>query len=152
MVTIPHFDDHLERLQRRGSGRLSKHADTGQKLEELAKTVGVLKEAVEILIRHARVGPDWENAFEVSHANADAFGNVRITHDLGYKPEHFVVVDRFSLVAAPANYGNLRYRAGISDEKTATFQLDTNAQTAGNAMVFTVIPHPNTHIPTREVR
>lgn len=153
MVTVTQFDDHQERLAGLGAtGRLGKLGTVAQKLEEVSRGVSILANAVSDLIRHSRVGPNWERGFLVSHGDADALGNVRIVHNLGYKPTRFTVVDITSGTGiAPANWGSLKYRPGISDEKSATFQLDQSAQTAGNAMDFVVIPHMNVHIPSGEV-
>lgn len=153
MVTVPQFDDHQRRLAGLGgTGRIGKHGNVAQKLEELSRAVATLASAVSDLIRHSRVGPDWEHALTVSHADADVAGNVRVQHNLGYRPTRFTVVNMTSGVgAAPANWGSLKYRYAVSDEKTATFQLDQSAWTGASEMVFAVIPHPDAHISAGEV-
>ena len=138
MVSLRQWTETLARLQRFGrSGRWAKQAPVERSVDELAREITELRQALELVVRHQRFGPDWEQAFLIRAADADANGNVVLQHDLGFTPNHFSVVRIASTVAAgapPANWGFLRLLQ--SDPREVTFQLDGSA--LANSMSFKV--------------
>lgn len=140
VVAFKDWKDTLSRLQKFGrSGRTSKSASLERVVDELSRQITELSKAVELLIRHNRFGPDWEDAFVVSWEDADPQNRVFVRHDYQYTPNHWIIVQKTnpspSGSPAPANWGSLRLRTANS--RVALFQLDDEA--IANQITFKVI-------------
>lgn len=136
MVAVLEWDKLTERMQRLGrTGSVSKRADLRQVAEQLGIEAGLLREAVMLLIRHARSGPDWERSFRIRAADADpTTRHFKLQHDLGFVPNHFAVVradNALGQLVTVDDFGDVRVVEATT--RTMTFQFDGTAMTQGRA-------------------
>lgn len=142
MVRIRDFDAQLTRIERFGaSGDLPTTMSADAKIDELSRQNSELRKAVELLIRHARQGPDWERPYRVSYADVDADNVVEVVHDLGYSTGDWIVV-RTSSIISRASGATVAYWSALrmlnADERSVRFQLSTDAVAKG--MIYYVAP------------
>jgi len=151
MVDVDNWEDQLDQLDRKGkSGGLAKNAPSEQVNDELSRRIHRLEDAVRLLIRHQRQGPDWENSFALTSDDADGNGHVIVEHELGYTPNSFVMILQANTIvgtARPAanSFGDLRFVE--SDATKITFQFDVHAQNMSSRRVFVVVPFRSSFVP-----
>lgn len=160
MVSVVDFDLMIKRLERFGksgllpkpmrakSGEFPSQSDTLERFaDEQARALNSVVDALSLVMRHLREGPDWSKAFKISYATVDSNNEEVIVHNLGYIPNHFVMVRHANGfvggAAPPTNFGDLRL-VNASD-KTATFQLSKGAK--NQSAVFKVVLFRGLFIP-----
>ena len=148
MVRLREWDEIHGTLARWGtSGIQSPTSDPHKLLDEHARQITQLTRSVRQLIAHQRFGPDWENSFDIRADESEAVTRlVKIQHDFGYVPNHFLIVRQSNALGERVNRQSFgKVRITRSTDATTTFQFDEDA--VDSLLVVRLVPFRGEFIP-----
>lgn len=144
MVNLAEWDSLANEMKRVGkAGRLPKNAPIQKVVDELQRSVDTMREVVHQLLRHNRIGPDW-NAVAAPPSQAryvslrwDGVGNVTIdgvlyqnglmvNHNAGFILSNFVEVRRTFATSTPNPLMNHWWRIAKETERYTLLQVAPN--------------------------
>lgn len=141
MVNLAEWDSIATEMRKLGkAGRLPKNAPLTKVVDELQREVDTLRGAVHQLLRHNRIGPDWnaiaapdsqrlyvslryDNVGDVTVDGVTYLRSLKVNHSIGFALTNFVEVRRtVATSTANPNMGGL-YRLAVESKDYVVFQV-----------------------------